>query len=74
MAKVIAFLVLLLISPAAYAATTHTVGGSAGWTTSIGNWASTQTFVVGDSLRKFIFFISNQKLYVASKISMPMIN
>ncbi|KAL0464543.1 UNVERIFIED_CONTAM: hypothetical protein Slati_0341900 [Sesamum latifolium] len=52
MAKLIAFLLLLLISPAAYAATTHTVGGSSGWNTGIdyGNWASGQTFATGDSL------------------------
>ncbi|KAL0425738.1 UNVERIFIED_CONTAM: hypothetical protein Sradi_1108600 [Sesamum radiatum] len=52
MAKLIAFVLLLLISPAAYAATTHTVGGTSGWNTGVdyGNWASGQTFAVGDSL------------------------
>ncbi|KAH6772842.1 hypothetical protein C2S52_004326 [Perilla frutescens var. hirtella] len=52
MGKAIAFLLLLLISPAAYAQTSHTVGGSSGWTNS-GNyvsWANSQTFRVGDSL------------------------
>ncbi|KAI3444805.1 hypothetical protein Pfo_001470 [Paulownia fortunei] len=52
MAKAIAFLVLLLISPAAYAATTHTVGGSSGWNTGVnyGTWASGQTFTTGDTI------------------------
>ncbi|KAK4414580.1 Blue copper protein [Sesamum alatum] len=52
MAKLIAFALLLLISPAAYAATTHTVGDSSGWNTGVnyGNWASSQTFATGDAL------------------------
>ncbi|KAL0379786.1 UNVERIFIED_CONTAM: hypothetical protein Sangu_0042900 [Sesamum angustifolium] len=52
MAKLIAFVLLLLISPVAYAATTHTVGGTSGWNTGVnyGDWASGQTFAVGDSL------------------------
>ncbi|KAL0429140.1 UNVERIFIED_CONTAM: hypothetical protein Sradi_0540000 [Sesamum radiatum] len=52
MAELIACVLLLLISPAAYAATTHTVGGLSGWNTGIdyGNWASGQTFATRDTL------------------------
>ncbi|KAJ6400266.1 hypothetical protein OIU84_015837 [Salix udensis] len=47
-----ALLILLLAAPAAYAATTYTVGDSNGWTTSqdYTTWASDKTFTVGDSL------------------------
>ncbi|KAL2234099.1 mavicyanin-like [Sesamum indicum] len=60
MAKLIAFVLLLLISPAAYAATTHTVGGLRGWNTGVkyDDWASEQTFATGDSLL-FIYDISH---------------
>ncbi|XP_011032393.1 PREDICTED: mavicyanin-like [Populus euphratica] len=47
-----ALLILVLAAPAAYAATTYTVGDSSGWTT-VGDyttWASGKTFTVGDSL------------------------
>ncbi|PIN18353.1 hypothetical protein CDL12_08972 [Handroanthus impetiginosus] len=52
MAKAIAFLLLLLIAPAAYAQTTHTVGGPSGWNTGINydSWARGQTFATGDTL------------------------
>ncbi|GFP90514.1 uclacyanin-3 [Phtheirospermum japonicum] len=51
MAKVIAFLALLLISPAAYAVD-YTVGGPSGWTTGVDYtaWASGQTFTTNDTL------------------------
>ncbi|KAG8391505.1 hypothetical protein BUALT_Bualt01G0194700 [Buddleja alternifolia] len=51
MAKAIAILVLLLISPAAYAVT-YTVGGNRGWTTGIDyvTWTTGQTFTTNDSL------------------------
>ncbi|KAJ6722608.1 BLUE COPPER PROTEIN [Salix koriyanagi] len=47
-----ALLILLLAAPAAYAATTYTVGDTNGWTTSgdYTTWASDKTFTVGDSL------------------------
>ncbi|KAH8488287.1 hypothetical protein Peur_060000 [Populus x canadensis] len=47
-----ALLILVLAAPAAYAATTYTVGDSSGWTT-LGDyttWVSGKTFTVGDSL------------------------
>ena len=49
-----ALLILLLAAPAAYAATTYTVGDTNGWTTSgdYTTWASDKTFTVGDSLCK----------------------
>lgn len=49
-----ALLILVLAAPAAYAATTYTVGDSAGWTTfgDYTTWVSGKTFTVGDSLRK----------------------
>lgn len=52
MGKAIGLLFLLLISPAIYAQTTHTVGGNSGWDDSVnyGDWAKGQTFAVGDSL------------------------
>ncbi|PIN18352.1 hypothetical protein CDL12_08971 [Handroanthus impetiginosus] len=52
MAKAIAFLLLLLLAPAAYAQTTHTVGDSRGWNTGVdyNDWASDQTFTTGDTL------------------------
>ncbi|KAG8391504.1 hypothetical protein BUALT_Bualt01G0194600 [Buddleja alternifolia] len=51
MAKAIAFLVLLLISPAAYAVT-YTVGGNSGWSTGVDyvTWATGQIFTTNDSL------------------------
>ncbi|KAG8391501.1 hypothetical protein BUALT_Bualt01G0194500 [Buddleja alternifolia] len=51
MAKALAFLVLLFISPAAYAVT-YTVGGNSGWNTGVDyvSWASAQTFTTNDSL------------------------
>ncbi|GFP90513.1 uclacyanin-3 [Phtheirospermum japonicum] len=51
MVKAIALVVLLLISPAAYAVT-HTVGDSSGWTTGFdyATWASGKNFAVGDTL------------------------
>ncbi|KAJ6675638.1 BLUE COPPER PROTEIN [Salix viminalis] len=47
-----ALLIILLAAPAAYAATTYTVGDTNGWTTSgdYTTWASDKTFTVGDSL------------------------
>lgn len=53
MGKAIVFLLLLLlISPAAYAQTSHKVGDNAGWDTTgkYDEWAKGQTFSVGDSL------------------------
>ncbi|XP_051147417.1 mavicyanin-like [Andrographis paniculata] len=43
---------LLLLSPAAYAATRYDVGGTGGWNTGVNydDWAGNQKFVVGDSL------------------------
>ncbi|KAL3613666.1 hypothetical protein CASFOL_041740 [Castilleja foliolosa] len=51
MDKAIVLIVLLLISPAAYAAT-HNVGDTRGWTTGgeYATWASAQNFTVGDTL------------------------
>ncbi|XP_006659514.1 blue copper protein-like [Oryza brachyantha] len=48
----IKLLVLVGCALAASAATTHTVGGSAGWSTgqTYDTWASGQTFAVGDKL------------------------
>ncbi|KAJ6971935.1 uclacyanin-3-like [Populus alba x Populus x berolinensis] len=47
-----ALLILVLAAPAAYAATTYTVGDSSGWTNfgDYTTWASGKTFAVGDSL------------------------
>ncbi|XP_061961288.1 uclacyanin-3-like [Populus nigra] len=47
-----ALLILVLAAPAAYAATTYTVGDSSGWTTfgDYTTWVSGKTFTVGDSL------------------------
>lgn len=48
-----ALLILVLAAPAAYAATTYTVGDSSGWSTTFGDyttWVSGKTFTVGDSL------------------------
>ncbi|XP_059651001.1 uclacyanin-3-like [Cornus florida] len=51
MALAAALLILLLASPAVYAAD-HTVGGSNGWsqTGDYTTWAKSQTFIVGDNL------------------------
>ncbi|CAK7347753.1 unnamed protein product [Dovyalis caffra] len=47
-----ALLILLLAAPAAFAATTYTVGDTSGWNTfgDYTTWASGKTFTVGDSL------------------------
>ncbi|PIN18351.1 hypothetical protein CDL12_08970 [Handroanthus impetiginosus] len=52
MAKAITFLLLLLIAPAAYAQTTHIVGGSDGWDTHVNydDWGRGQNFTTGDIL------------------------
>ncbi|GLT51547.1 hypothetical protein SLA2020_249500 [Shorea laevis] len=51
MAIAVAFLLLLLASPAAYAAD-YVVGGSSGWTQGVdyGTWVQGKTFNVGDNL------------------------
>ncbi|PIN01727.1 hypothetical protein CDL12_25763 [Handroanthus impetiginosus] len=52
MAKAMAFLLLLLLAPAAYAQKTHTVGDSSGWNTKVDyeKWARGQNFSIGDFL------------------------
>ncbi|KAL3613667.1 hypothetical protein CASFOL_041741 [Castilleja foliolosa] len=51
MGKVIAFLVLMLVAPAAYAVN-YTVGNSSGWNTGVdyNAWATGQTFTTADAL------------------------
>ncbi|KAL1535789.1 blue copper protein-like [Salvia divinorum] len=52
MGRAIALLFVLVISPVAYGQTTHIVGDSTGWDSSVNyvNWARGKTFTVGDSL------------------------
>ncbi|KAG6395154.1 hypothetical protein SASPL_145793 [Salvia splendens] len=52
MGRAIAILFVLVIFPAVYGQTAHTVGDSAGWDNSVNyvNWLRGKTFTVGDSL------------------------
>lgn len=57
MAMAVALLFLVLASPAVYAVD-HVVGGSSGWSVgpSYDDWASGETFNVGDNLSMILSF------------------